>query len=435
MAAPQAIITALEGDVQVIRDGQPLNIQAGDFLLPGDQVQTGENGRLGLEFPGLEGQKPAAGVMTANGKITLGEQAGVNGPQLVVMEDVECFEFTTEVAENSAAVEGSGMSGLFGAGMLGAGGSSVAGLGALAAGAFLGGSDSGGDAGGASSTSRAGGGSNLGTGEFSSSDSPQSLEEFRDENLTQENLEDSVINPVQEAVQNSADNPQSTPDNVATAGGDVGMAGAENVHDLLVASTGEGTPQATVVDQLVQGAEGTPLGEPLSPVTNPVQEVVNTDMGLDTLISTMQAAGIEGENLVNDGLVSAVVDVADAAATPVTNQVEPLGEVIDQLHPVASEVDAAIDGVLTSLESALGSSPVGEASPGGEPSLADLAEGILGGADTLQNALNGAGGGGGGADMPEGDLIGTVSSGISSGADALADQAGGAGLPTDVPSI
>ncbi|HEX4842296.1 MAG TPA: hypothetical protein VFV57_01380 [Limnobacter sp.] len=420
MATPQAIVTALEGDVNVVRNGEAIQIKAGDFLLPGDQIQTGESGRLGIEFPGVEGQKPAAGVMTANGKITLGEQAGVNGAQIVVMEDVECFEFTTELAENSAAVESSGMAGLFGAGMLGAGGASIAGAGALAAGAFLGGgSDGGGSDGGLPSAGGGGGsgGGNLGTGEFSSADSPQSLEEFADENLTQENLQSSVIEPVQQAVDNSTANPQTTPDNAATAGNDIAIAGAENLHDLLVATTGEGSAQATVVDQLVQGVEATPLGEPLAPITAPLQEAVNTDLGFDTLISVLQGAGIEAENTLDGGLVSSVVDLADAAATPLSSQIEPLDTAIDQLHPVAAEIDAVIDDALDGLG-------------------ADPAEGILGGVDTLQNALANAGGTESGLALPEGDLLGTVSSGIASGADALGDKLGGSGaLPTDLPSV
>ena len=66
-----------------------------------------------------------------------------------------------------------------------------------------------------------------------------------------------------------------------------------------------------------------------------------------------------------------------------------------------------------------------------ESGLADLVDGILGGADTLQNALEG-GGGSGLPEVPEGDLLGTLSSGISSGADALGGELGGLpGLPTD----
>lgn len=103
MAAPQALIKDLEGEVNVTRNGEVVAVKAGDFLLPGDEVATGENGRMALEFPGSEGQIPAAGVMTANGKLTLGEQPGANGQQqIVVLEDGECFEFTTELAENSA---------------------------------------------------------------------------------------------------------------------------------------------------------------------------------------------------------------------------------------------------------------------------------------------------------------------------------------------
>ena len=130
MAAPQALIKDLEGEVNVTRNGEVVAVKAGDFLLPGDEVVTGGTGRLSLEFPGTEGQIPAAGVMTSNGKLTLGEQSGPNGQQIVVLEDGECFEFTTELAENSAAAEGGAVAGLFGAGLLGAGSGGIAGAGA-----------------------------------------------------------------------------------------------------------------------------------------------------------------------------------------------------------------------------------------------------------------------------------------------------------------
>ncbi len=63
MAAPQALIKDLEGEVNVSRNGEVVAVKAGDYLLPGDEVVTGANGRLALEFPGAEGQIPAAGVM------------------------------------------------------------------------------------------------------------------------------------------------------------------------------------------------------------------------------------------------------------------------------------------------------------------------------------------------------------------------------------
>jgi hypothetical protein len=279
MAAPQALIKDLEGEVNVTRNGEVVAVKAGDFLLPGDEVVTGGTGRLSLEFPGTEGQIPAAGVMTSNGKLTLGEQSGPNGQQIVVLEDGECFEFTTELAENSAAAEGGAVAGLFGAGLLGAGSGGIAGAGAVAAGAFLagGGSD---DSSSGGTTSGSGTGTNIadntgglggvGAGEFSSEDSPQSLEEFAGENLTEENLQESILEPVQTAIENSQANPESTPDNISVAAEDTGMGVLENVHDGLVATTGEGTPQADLIQQLVDGVNQTPLGEPLSPITTPV---------------------------------------------------------------------------------------------------------------------------------------------------------------------
>ncbi|KYP10486.1 MAG: hypothetical protein A0129_12640 [Limnobacter sp. CACIAM 66H1] len=437
MAAAQALVKDLEGEVNVSRNGEIVAVKAGDFLLPGDEVVTGANGRLALEFPGTEGQIPAAGVMTSNGKVTLGEQTGANGQQqIVVIEDGECFEFTTELAENSAAAEGGAVAGLFGAGLLGAGSGGLAGAGAVAAGAFLAGGsgDSGSsDAGTGTSTgtSNAGGGGLAGAGEFSSQDSPQSLEEFANENLTQDNLQQSILEPIQDAVQNSQNSPESTPDNIAVAVEQTGLGVLENVHDALVATTGEGTPQADLVQQLVDGVNQTPLGEPLSPITTPLSEAVNTDLGLDTLISALPNV-----DPTDGGLVTSVVDVADGITQPISEQVEPYDQLLQGLRDVAVEIDNVLEGVLSqmgtevpNLDSLDGGTPALPAEV--EGGLADLVDGILGGADTLQSALQGAGGSGL-PEIPEGDLLGTLSSGISSGADALGGELGGLpGLPTD----
>ena len=439
MAAPQALIKDLEGEVNVSRNGETVAVKAGDYLLPGDEVVTGANGRLALEFPGTEGQIPAAGVMTANGKLTLGEQTGANGQQqIVVLEDGECFEFTTELAENSAAAEGGAVAGLFGAGLLGAGSGGLAGAGAVAAGAFLAGGsgDSGSsDAGTGTSTgtSSAGNGGlgGVGAGEFSSQDSPQSLEEFANENLTQDNLQQSILEPIRDAVQNSQNSPESTPDNIAVAVEQTGLGVLENVHDALVATTGEGTPQADLVQQLVDGVNQTPLGEPLSPITIPLSEAVNTDLGLDTLISALPNV-----DPTDGGLVTSVVDLADGVTQPISEQVEPYDQLLQGLRDVAVEIDNVLEGALSqmgtevpNLDSLDGGTPALPAEV--EGGLADLVDGILGGADTLQSALQGAGGSGL-PEIPEGDLLGTLSSGISSGADALGGELGGLpGLPTD----
>lgn len=432
MAAAQALVKDLEGEVNVSRNGEIVTVKAGDFLLPGDEVVTGANGRLALEFPGTEGQIPAAGVMTSNGKLTLGEQTGANGQQqIVVIEDGECFEFTTELAENSAAAEGGAVAGLFGAGLLGAGSGGLAGAGAVAAGAFLAGGS--GDSGGGDSGTTGGNFNNAGVGggEFSSQDSPQSLEEFANENLTQDNLQQSILEPIQDAVQNSQNSPESTPDNIAVAVEQTGLGVLENVHDALVATTGEGTPQADLVQQLVDGVNQTPLGEPLSPITTPLSEAVNTDLGLDTLISALPNV-----DPTDGGLVTSVVDVADGITQPISEQVEPYDQLLQGLRDVAVEIDNALEGVLSqmgtevpNLDSLDGGTPALPAEV--EGGLADLVDGILGGADTLQSALQGAGGSGL-PEIPEGDLLGTLSSGISSGADALGGELGGLpGLPTD----
>ena len=460
MAAPQALIQNIEGDVNVTRNGEVIAVKAGDFLMPGDEIATGDTGRLALEFPGTEGQIPAAGVMTANGKMTLGEQPGANGQQqIVVLEDGECFEFTTELAENSAAAEGGEISGLFGAGLLGAGSGTIAGAGALAAGAFLGGGS--GDSGSGSTSGSAGTGTGntngaglggVGAAEFSTADSPQSLEEFVNENLTQDNLEQGVIEPIQTALDASQNNPETTPENIAVAGEQMTLAGLENVHDALVATTGEGTPQADLIQQLVEGLNQTPLGEPLSPVTTPLADAVNADLGLNTLLEALPNVDPTG-----GGLVTSVVDLADDITQPLSQQLEPVDMLMDGLHDVAVQVDSVLDGLLSQITTEVPNLDSAEfALPSGFPSdltdalptelssalpidalpteieggLASLVDGILGGADTLQATLNGAASESGLPDLPEGDLLGTVSNSISSGADALGDALGG-GLPTD----
>lgn len=462
MAIPQALIKDLEGEVNVSRNGEVVAVKAGDYLLPGDEIATGATGRLSLEFPGMNGQLPAAGFMSSNGKLTLGEQPGPNGQQIVVIEDGECFEFTTELAENSAAADGGAVAGLFGAGLLGAGGGAVAGAGALAAGAFLAGgsSDSSGSAGGASTGTGTGvntaGGSGtggVGAGEFSSEGSPQSLEEFVAENLTPENAQQSLLEPIQNALQNSQNNPESTPDNLAVAVEQTGLGLLENVHDALVATTGEGTPQADLIQQLVNGIDQTPLGEPLSPLTSALTDAVNTELGLDTLI-----AALPNLDLADGGLVTSVVDLADGITQPLSQQIEPVDQLVDGLRTVAVEVDNVLDGILsqitteipdlqsldaglpaelisalpaeltsalpTDLTSALPSELTSALPTELEGGLAELVDGILGGADSLQAAFDGFGGAGL-PEIPEGDLLGTLSTGISSGADALGGQLGG----------
>ena len=244
-------------------------------------------------------------------------------------------------------------------------------------------------------------------------------------------MQQSILQPIQDAVQNSQSNPESTPDNIAVAVEQTGLGVLENVHDALVATTGEGTPQADLVQQLVDGVNQTPLGEPLSPITNPLSEAVNTDLGLDTLISALPNV-----DPTDGGLVTSVVDLADGITQPISEQVDPYDQLLQGLRDVAVEIDNVLEGVLSqmgtevpNLDSLGGGTPALPAEV--EGGLADLVDGILGGADTLQSALQGAGGSGL-PEIPEGDLLGTLSSGISSGADALGGELGGLpGLPTD----
>jgi hypothetical protein len=103
------------------------------------------------------------------------------------------------------------------------------------------------------------------------------------------------------------------------------------------------------------------------------------------------------------GLVTSAVDAVDGITQPLSQEIEPIDMLMGELHNAAAEIDNMLEGVT---------------------------DGILGGADTLESALQGAGGAGGLPEIPEGDLLGTLSTGISSGADALGEQLGG-GLPTD----
>ena len=194
----------------------------------------------------------------------------------------------------------------------------------------------------------------------------------------------------------------------------------------------QGEQFALVFGNEVDGVNQTPLGEPLSPITNPLSEAVNTDLGLDTLISALPNV-----DPTDGGLVTSVVDLADGITQPISEQVDPYDQLLQGLRDVAVEIDNVLEGVLSqmgtevpNLDSLGGGTPALPAEV--EGGLADLVDGILGGADTLQSALEGAGSGSGLPEIPEGDLLGTLSSGISSGADALGGELGGLpGLPTD----
>lgn len=333
MATPQAIIQGLEGEVSVTRNGEIVNIKAGDFLLPGDVVETGSNGRLSLEFPGVEGQDPAAGVMTANGKITLGEQPGATGQQIVVIEETDCFEFTTELTEDSAAAskEAGGLFGDFAGN-----GAAIAGVGASAAGLFAGSSDP--SSNGADPTADPGGDPNppFQPGSFSSDD-PQSL-----------------IERIVEEVENTAES----------------------------ASNGEGD----------SGVSGNPAAEAVDPVSeatgipNPFNETEADDELLAQLTSG------DGEAPSADTIIQTL---DSGIVTEVVNTVSDVVEPIEQLDPVmdgASDLAAQVDDVIGDVADGLAGAIDGIESelPEGEGLLEG--EGLIGDASTLQSALNNSGG-------------------------------------------
>ncbi len=506
MSTSKALIKDLEGEVSVTRNGEVVNIKVGDYLLPGDEVVTGDAGRLGLEFPGIEGQEPAAGVMTPNGKIVLGEQDSPNGPQMLVMEETECFEFTTEITELSSVAQDSGASGLFG-GLAAGGGMIAAGVGAVAAGLFAGGGGGGssdedismgGTSGNAVSEGplapvagegtpvggavaevvdpnslvgaviypvtkpvteatgidTTGSASNGSTGNTTSgstgnaSDSPinQIINPINESPLgvVTQPVTDAIVGQlpegtgpgadtvpgssagtspadpgpdhIVEAVQETVTGLQEDPSSTNPEGTVQNLVEAVQQDLTELGSAGETNPIGTLVDTVVDGVNQTPLGEPLSPVTEQVQALTDT-FDLNSLIN----AGTDA------GLVTTVVDTVGGALEPVTTQVEPLASVVDVLHDTAVTVDSVLADTLGSVEGLFSGADV---LGGGADSLsadslspdtltaalsdlpATLEEatgGLLGTVESLAAQLPS-----GGAEDPTGGLLDTAVSTISS---------------------
>lgn len=513
MSTSQALVKDLEGEVSVTRNGEVVNIKVGDYLLPGDEVVTGDSGRLGLEFPGVEGQEPAAGVMTPNGKIVLGEQDSPNGPQMLVMEETECFEFTTELTELSSVAQDSGASGLFG-GLAAGGGMVAAGIGAVAAGLFAGG---GGGGGGSEEDTSFGGSSGNGgsTGPLApvaGEGTPVggAVAEVVDPNSLVGAVIYPVTKPVTEATGIDSTGTASNGSTGTTTGGSAGngtnspveqavngvnesplgvvtqpitdaivgqlpegtVPGADTVPGSNAGSTpsdpgpdhivqavqetvaglqenpGEKSPEGTaqnlveavqqdvtelvtaggtnpvsgLVDTVVEGVNQTPLGEPLSPVTEAVQTLADT-FDLNSLINAGGEAGL------GEGLVTTVVDTVGGALEPVTAQVEPLAAVVDTLHDTAVTVDSVLADTLGSVEGLFSGADLLGAGAGGispetlspetlTDSLSALPEtleeatgGLLGTVESLAAQLQS-----GGAEDPTGGLLDTAVSSISSNA-------------------
>lgn len=410
MATPQAVVQALEGEVSVTRNGQEVNIKAGDYLLPGDVIQTGDNGRLSLEFPGVEGQTPAAGVMSPGGKVTLGEQPGPSGQQIVVLEDTECFEFTTEVTEDSAAAEGT--PGLFGGDFAG-GGAAVAGAGAVAAGLFAGG--------GSSSAGSSDGGATLNTSADTSSPTPSEQassliqDTVEDPSTLPENLQTAVeeatsadgwiltdkgwvragdgssdgggsANPVESVLTGGGttggtgttdggstsgtggstggtDGGTGTGTNGGTGSGTNGGTGNEggtgtatsNPIQEVIETVRDESPIEDSANAVVDGVNQTPAGEPASPATTEVSAgAQEAEAGSDSLLD--QLAGVADldtsggvSDLTGSGIVTEVANtVADA-----TSSIEPIEPVTSGLQEVAPELDSVIDQVVDGVDSVL----------------------------------------------------------------------------------
>jgi len=483
MSTSQALVKDLEGEVSVTRNGEVVNIKVGDYLLPGDQVVTGDTGRLGLEFPGVEGQEPAAGVMTPNGKIMLGEQDSPNGPQMLVMEETECFEFTTEITELSSVAQDGGASGLFG-GMVNAGGLLTSALGALATGMFVG--AGGGDDNNSNDSIPApsndggfgfsGGGAQSALAPVVGEDSPVAeaitaaagpstpvgqatapvatpIADVINEVVSTVNNSplgvvtqpvtdvalglvsgtvlgsgtqggadagdtagipatggasdpgpDHIVKAVQDTVAGLQDDPASTSPEGLVQG--VVEAVQQDVSEL--ASAGGSNPINGLVDTVIDGVNQTPLGEPLSPVTEQVQALTDT-FDLNSLIT----AGTDA------GLVTTVVDTVGGALEPVTSQVEPLATVVGTLHDTAVTVDSVLADTLGSVEglfggaeslSTAGGLPTDSLSADALPAtLEEATGGLLGTVESLAAQLQS-----GGAEDPTGGLLDTAVSTISS---------------------
>ncbi|MDX1668120.1 MAG: hypothetical protein R3194_01770 [Limnobacter sp.] len=394
MATPQALIQGLEGEVSVTRNGEIVNVKAGDYLLPGDVVETGSNGRLSLEFPGVEGQTPAQGTMSANGKITLGEQPGASGQQMVVIEEGECFEFDGDLTEDSA-VASKDAGGLFGE--FAGNGAAVAGAGASAAGLFAGSSDP--DSNGApSSVETSGTGGGFEPAAFSPEDvsDPQGLAE-----------------KVVEQAESAANSESSGPLVADTA--------AEEAFQPVSDGTGAPNPfTETEADNelLAQlaGNEGAEPGieavtDPLSagPVTDTVSQV-DEAIGFSEQAPAELSGGVyEVTGTVDDGLAELAGGIEEAF--------EPVGGAFNEVEAGLAEVDGNLpEGEGMPEGEGL---PVGE----GEPELSEEGvQGLIGDANTLISQGNQGG-------MP--DDLGMVEDGLSS----IASDAGVDDVvnPSDVP--
>lgn len=385
MATPQAIIQGLEGEVSVTRNGEIVNIKAGDFLLPGDVVETGSNGRLSLEFPGVDGQNPAAGVMTGNGKITLGEQPGATGQQIVVIEETDCFEFTTELTEDSAAAskEAGGFFGDFAGN-----GAAIAGVGASAAGLFAGSNDP---------------SSNGADGTVSPAGNPGGDPGFQPGSYSSEDLSDpqSLIEKVVEDVEQTAESSSNGEGGTELSGNPVAEA-----FDPVSAETGIPNPfNETQADD-----------ELLAQLTSGGGEAPSTDTIIETLDS---------------GIVTEVVNTAADVVSPI----EELGPVMDTAGDIATEIDDVLGEVADGLAGVVNEldavTPEGDGLPEGltlgEGDLQGEAEGLIGDASTLQSGLQNSGGGDE-LGLTEGGLTGINSgAGLDDAASIIDPNAGGLG--------
>lgn len=372
--AAKAIVQGIEGEVSVVRNGQTVAVAEGDTLLPGDQIITGANGRMALEFPGLPGQQPAAGIMGPNGTVQLAAQPGLNGQQMVVMDDADVFDFTSDVGDQSAAVEAGSTSamGLFGAGLAG-GGSLMAAGGAVAAGAFLiGGSGGGGDD--AAPTAPSSGGSsspppggNSGGNNSGNLTPPPVAEEETDEELPEEETDEEI------------------PDGQVDVGEQFGPEGVE----ALVATLQETLTNPESLPENLQA-----LGEG---VAAQLQAIATDPQGaVESLAGQLQALADGGVDISPLGDLSATRvagELADAA-TPLTEAIEPLDQVFDAIQDGAAQLDAALAPVQGGLQGAIADSP-----------LADLGPEALTG--PLTDALSSIGSRVSGGDSPLPDLPGS----------------------------
>ncbi|HEX4975426.1 MAG TPA: hypothetical protein VFV48_06040, partial [Pseudomonadales bacterium] len=132
MANIVGTIKSAMGEVMVTRaSGEVVAVMEGDTINPGDVITTGAEGTALIEFPAVEGKTATEGILKPNSSATLKDVDGAGQFEVAQGE----FEVTSEGENQSVAVVGGGMFGLFGGAL--AAGASAGPLGLAAGAAFV----------------------------------------------------------------------------------------------------------------------------------------------------------------------------------------------------------------------------------------------------------------------------------------------------------